>query len=335
LTKASLQEAWNDFQAAAQDAVNADYREAHDTLGRLIATLDEEPLGDLVQRALPPVDFPAWLDATIATIRSVVGSGRISWPADKESRVALQLALVRALVVGERISVDGLLMNFYTTKFNQGYADFLSKVLRPFLRDLARVLENKRNSSLTPQSAAGAQVTQSRNTKAVFVVHGRNTPARDALFQFLRAIGLHPLEWTEAVALTGSASPYVGAVLEKAFAEAQAVVVLMTGDDEAQLRAPLHGVSEEQHELRLMPQARPNVLFEAGLAFGVHPERTVLVELGKLRPFSDIGGRHTVRITNQTERRQDLAMRLRNAGCDVNLDGTDWHRAGDFDATVK
>jgi predicted nucleotide-binding protein len=38
----------------------------------------------------------------------------------------------------------------------------------------------------------------------VFVVHGRNEKARIAMFAFLRAIGLQPIEWSEAVSLTGT-----------------------------------------------------------------------------------------------------------------------------------
>ena len=43
----------------------------------------------------------------------------------------------------------------------------------------------------------------------VFVVHGRNSAARNAIFGFLRSIGLHPLEWSEATIYTGKPSPYV------------------------------------------------------------------------------------------------------------------------------
>jgi len=34
------------------------------------------------------------------------------------------------------------------------------------------------------------------------------------------------------------------------------------------------------------------VLFEAGLAMGRHPRKTVFVQVGKVKPFSDVGGRH-------------------------------------------
>lgn len=63
---------------------------------------------------------------------------------------------------------------------------------------------------------------------------------------------------------------------------------------------------------------------------GRDEDRVLLVELGTCRPFSDIGGRHVIRMNNTTERRQELAQRLEGAGADVNMRGTDWHSAGDF-----
>ena len=72
--------------------------------------------------------------------------------------------------------------------------------------------------------------------------------ARDALFDFLRAVGLHPLEWSEAVGATGSASPYIGEILDAAFSVAQAVVVLLTPDDEARLRQLFWKESDSPNE---------------------------------------------------------------------------------------
>lgn len=165
---------------------------------------------------------------------------------------------------------------------------------------------------------------------AVFVVHGRDMVARNDMFTFLRALGLHPIEWLEAIKMTKKAQPYVGQILDAAFANAQAVVVLMTPDDLTQLRPDLVKPNDKSFEKKLTGQARPNVLFEAGLAFGRHPDRTILVELGNLREFSDVGGRHTVRMSNSPEARQSLASRLEFAGCKVNRDGQDWLSAGKF-----
>ena len=173
------------------------------------------------------------------------------------------------------------------------------------------------------------------DAREVFVVHGRNNPARDALFEFLRALDLRPLEWSEAAQSTGKPSPYIGEILNAAFSRAHAVAVLFTPDDEARLKESLQNDSEPQHETKLTGQARPNVLFEAGMAMARHQDRTIFVELGHLRPFTDISGLHVIRMDDSSERRQQIAQRLEAAGCPVNREGTDWHTAGDFEAALE
>lgn len=165
---------------------------------------------------------------------------------------------------------------------------------------------------------------------SVFVVHGRDNTARNAMFTFLRAVGVKPIEWTSAVAMSKKAAPYVGEILDAAFSRARAIVVLMTPDDLAQLRPDLILPSDKPYERVLTGQARPNVLFEAGMAFATHPDRTVIVQLGNVREFSDVAGRHVVQMSNEYSKRQELATKLRNAGCDVDTTGSDWVEAGDF-----
>ena len=154
---------------------------------------------------------------------------------------------------------------------------------------------------------------------------------RKSMFDFLRSINLTPMEWSHAVELTRKGSPYIGEVLDAALTHAAAIVVLMTPDEVAYLQ-PRYGHGEGDAETLPAPQARPNVLFEAGMALGRDPDRTVLVEVGDVRPFSDVAGRHAIRLTNESKQRQELANRLRTAGCDVDLRGTDWHTTGDFTA---
>ena len=116
----------------------------------------------------------------------------------------------------------------------------------------------------------------STENRTVFVVHGRNEKARNAVFAFLRSIGLEPLEWSVAVKSTGKATPYIGEVLDVAFSRAQAVVVLFTPDDEARIKEPFRADNDPPHEIELTGQARPNVLFEAGMAMARDQDRTVL-----------------------------------------------------------
>jgi predicted nucleotide-binding protein len=164
-------------------------------------------------------------------------------------------------------------------------------------------------------------------TRQVAVVHGRNESARRGMFEFLRSLGLHPVEFTQAVARTGVGAPYVGDVLWQLFDDAPAAVVLLTGDEVVQLRRPFRDPAKSE-DGAMAGQSRPNVLFEAGLALGRQVSRTVLVQIGCHRPFSDVAGRHIIEFTGSAESRNHLAGRLATAGCAVDRSGQDWLTAG-------
>jgi predicted nucleotide-binding protein len=168
--------------------------------------------------------------------------------------------------------------------------------------------------------------------RKVVVVHGRDRAIRDALYEFLRAVGLDPIEWGKAMRATGKAQPSIPQIVDAAFLIAAAVVVLLTPDDLVVLRQRLQKRNDPEYEKRQAGQARPNVLFEAGLAFGLHPDATILVQVGSVKPFSDVSGLYISRLDNNPEGRTELVDRLRIAGAAVDIEGkVDWLRAGDFD----
>jgi predicted nucleotide-binding protein len=175
----------------------------------------------------------------------------------------------------------------------------------------------------TPAIEETASEPESGNPSTVFVVHGRDVEARNAMWEFLKELGLHPLEWEELVASTGQGSPFIGQVLEKAFSEAQAIVVLMTPDDVVHLHPNLVQQGEQPSELKKSGQPRPNVLLEAGMAFGYNPSRTILVTVGNLRAISDLQGRHVVQIGTEGTLK-GLALRLQSAGCPVDMTREPW-----------
>jgi hypothetical protein len=165
--------------------------------------------------------------------------------------------------------------------------------------------------------------------RKVFVIHGRDGHARRELFTFLRALGLEPIEWAEALAESGGGAPVIGDVLDTVITAKRAFIVLLTPDDIAQLRPEL-AHDDDELEVRPTGQPRPNVFFEAGMAFGRHPEHTILVEFGKVRRFTDIGGRYIVKLDGSDTSRTKLRNRLEAIGCDVKQHGTDWLKAGNL-----
>lgn len=166
------------------------------------------------------------------------------------------------------------------------------------------------------------------NSRNVFVVHGRNVAAKSAMFRFLRTLQLKPIEWNWAVRLTRMGAPYTGEAVDVGIEDARAVVVLLTGDDIIRLpRAGMAGFFSH------VAQARPNVLFEAGIAFSKRRDQTILVQLGKVRPCGDMNGRSLVKLTNKTSSRWNLAQRLHTAGCPVDFHGS-WQSSGDFEVPL-
>jgi len=178
-------------------------------------------------------------------------------------------------------------------------------------------------------------VLQTIDRRRVFVIHGRNMRVRNAMFEFLRALRLEPLEWSDIVEATGNPAPHIAEILEKGFSIAQAAVVLLTPDDEARLRDEFRSITDAPEEAVLTPQPRPNVLFEAGMAMAKFPKATVLVQVGHVRPFSDISGIHLVHIDDSYKTRRHLAKRLEMAGCALDQSDTLWHTAGEFSKWAK
>lgn len=210
------------------------------------------------------------------------------------------------------------------------HAPAVRKGFRPYDPIYGPAPQHRSTMSEPSRTTSAAGRSSAPDPRKVFVVHGRDSDAREALFSFLRDLDLHPLEWEELVAATGSGSPFTGEVVARAFAEAQAVVVLFTPDDEARLHPSLHGPNEPEYEVKLVGQPRPNVLLEAGMAFGAQPTRTILVELGDLRPVSDLAGRNAIRLGSTPVPLQALVQRLRRAGCAVNDASPSWMDAGRF-----
>lgn len=133
-----------------------------------------------------------------------------------------------------------------------------------------------------PEVTAGADPLE-RYRACVMVVHGRDHDARDDLFSLVRALGLKPIEWNEAVRATSSGAPYTGEAVEAAFRLAQAAVVLCTPDEEVLLRSDLRDPDEPAEAQRAW-QPRPNVYIEGGIALTTHPTRTIVLELERSGP---------------------------------------------------
>lgn len=180
-----------------------------------------------------------------------------------------------------------------------------------------------------PKSSVTTRRIKTTKNNSLFVVHGRDTRLNEDIFAFLRAIGLNPMEWSQAVNAAKGANPNVTDIVKGALQKVQGVIVLFSPDEEARLKSKFRNSKDAKS---LESQARPNVIFEAGIALGAHHEKTLLVEVGDVRKISDIAGMHIVRLSNSATSRKELALRLKNKlKFKVDTSGDSWLTVGDFD----
>ncbi|WP_168724304.1 TIR domain-containing protein [Streptomyces sp. A1547] len=174
------------------------------------------------------------------------------------------------------------------------------------------------------------QTTQ--DPRSVFLVHGRDEKTAQEMRSLLRALGLTIVDWEDAKASLKQGAPYIGDIVLEGMRLAHAVVVLFTADENVQLRSGLAGGPGGDENGQ---QSRPNVYYEAGVADALNRDRTVLVEVGNVRKFTDDAGRHAVRFDGGSESRLKLRNALRNAGLTVDDRAHDWMHEGDFSPDLQ
>ena len=201
--------------------------------------------------------------------------------------------------------------------------DAMGKTWLEVLTTCANVTDSQLSGQRSPRSVPVKSRTplEPPSPKRVMVVYGRDNAARNAMFGFLRDLGLEPVEWEQAVAATGRSTPTTKETIDAAFAVARTVVVLLTPDEEVRLHSDLAGGDGASVAM----QPRPNVYIELGMAFALHPDRVVIVEIGGVRPASDLDGMNTIRLRGGAKELAALRSRLEIAGVQLSPSGsTDW-----------
>ncbi|MDB5823902.1 MAG: hypothetical protein JWR21_2606 [Herminiimonas sp.] len=145
--------AFQDLEDAREDFRQAEFKDAARVLGRFLLPLDREPLAGFLASLLPPVDLDAWLKRASESAGSFAGSAELDWPHDRAERVALQLAVSRALASKKLDFLNFVHHHFHVgTSLSAHVFVFNQKILVPFIRDLRRLTELRRVTSVLMQA---------------------------------------------------------------------------------------------------------------------------------------------------------------------------------------
>jgi predicted nucleotide-binding protein len=187
---------------------------------------------------------------------------------------------------------------FAVTAENRLFSRFLVSRVLP----TATVAEVK-SAALNGNGTPPAKKSEGRSPNRVFVVHGRNEPARVAVVAFLESVGL--------IGIVLHDQPNMGRhLLTKFIGEAELVtfaVVLMTDDDMGSAKGG-----------QLAPRARQNVILELGyfLAHLGQPRVCALISPGLETP-SDFDGIVYIRMGADERWQKELLRELKAAGMPV------------------
>ena len=150
--------------------------------------------------------------------------------------------------------------------------------------------------------------------RKVFIVHGRNQTAHEELMKFLNILGIITIPWHVLVRAVDKPNPNILDIVMKGFELAWGAIILFTPDEISYLLKKYIKDDDPDYEYNKSCQSRPNVLFEAGISFGCKPDRTILTQIGYIRPFSDISGKYIIHLDSK-EGISHLILELKKIGC--------------------
>lgn len=271
---------------------------------KLSRLLQGAELGEISAELVGLVDLDAWLKAGEATQSGLVGSARLEWPEDHREELGMTIALIHHLAEEPEQALQ-FSHTFYNTgnqKITPELQGMVAQVIVPFARDFidyVKEVMGVNEPAQLPQRAAPA-------ARKVFVVHGHNEAAKEAVARFLEKLEF------ETIILHEQASQGV-TIIEKieAHGDVGYAVVLLTPDD-------VGGANGAQTQ----PRARQNVILELGYFIGrLGRSRVTALKQGDLEVPSDFGGVVHEAYDQAGAWRQALGRELAAAGFEI-----DWNK---------
>ena len=260
---------FTEINNAIFDLQASDYQTYERPLGALAQRLHHPELEPFNRPLVEGVDLDAFLQASEATGGGMAGSHKLAWPGDKTAELGLTLCLIDKLASEKDFAFQFSHTFFYSGRsVSSGIHAMTRQLLIPFVRDY--------KAYVLSQGQPQPRLVQPGSNK-VFIVHGHDEGALQALARFLEKLGL------EAIIL--KEQPNQGRTVIEKFEdcakEVGFAVVLLTPDD-------LGGGAAAPDQAH---RGRQNVIFELGYFVGaLRRGRVCLLRKGEVEIPSDLFG---------------------------------------------
>lgn len=289
---------FGEINNAVLDLQSAQLQTYERPLKKLAQLLKHDELEPYNAELTEGLDLEAFIAESQRTGGSMVGSKQLAWPEEPEGILGLTLLLIQKLGANPNEAIHFSHDFFYSgAKVIASIHSLTGQLIIPFVRDYKAYVQSKGSIHA---------VLKAPLSRKVFIVHGHDDGAREAVARFLERIGL------EAIILHEQANQG-RTVIEKVVANSDVgfAVVLLTPDDEGCVKG---GTPE--------PRARQNVLLELGYFIGrLGRDKVCALKRGGLEIPSDFAGVVWEQMDNNGGWKQSLARELEAAGHDI-----DWNK---------
>lgn len=239
---------------------------------KLSRLLHSDGLTAISEELVDGVDLDAWLEAGQKAESSMVGSAVLEWPSDQKGELGTVIRLIDAFAEDHDKAFQFSFTFYYGgNDIASNLQNMTGQVIVPFCRDYIDYVKSKTGTieatMLPPVSEPAA--------RKVFVVHGHDEGAREAVARFLEKLGF------EAIILHEQANQG-RTIIEKieVHGDVGFAVVLLTPDD-------VGGIRDGEAK----PRARQNVILELGYFIGrLGRSRVCALRRGDMELPSDFGG---------------------------------------------
>lgn len=298
----SVEDVLRRIRDTVSDLRRADYQTFDRHAERLARLLGDSALQPIVNELTKDLDLEGWLAAGEATQGGMIGSARLTWPETEEQQLGLVVLLARRFAGESREALNFAHQFFYNgSKITPNLQHMVSQVFVPFERDFAAHVMRKTGASIGGEVVA----EQKKYPRRVFIVHGHDGEAREAVSRFLELLQF------EVVILHEQANR--GRTIIEKFEEHADVgfaIVLLTPDD---LGAAVLNET-------MQPRARQNVVLELGYFLGkLGRERVVALRRGDVEIPSDILGVVYTPFDDAGAWKQLIARELKAADYEIDL----------------
>lgn len=237
------------IENAINDLQSSDYNTFDKHIKKLARLLHSPDLEPTTSKLIENIDLDAWIEGGEATQGGMVGTAKLDWPADTEKELGTIILLIDRFAKGSHDALNIAHTFFYNgNNITSNLQHMTRQMIVPFARDYINYVKAKTGTAEATMLPARTEPA----ARKIFIVHGHDEGAREAVARYVERLGFEPIILHEQASQGRTIIEKIEAHSDVGFA-----IVLLTPDD-------FGGRKGEEAKDR----ARQNVLLELGYFVG-------------------------------------------------------------------